>query len=431
MHRVVVAALVLLWAEAGPGQVWTPAGLAGKAREQWPWLRIGGELRSRVEAPTGLNFAADNDDSYLLTRIRLNTRVSPASWLAFFGEWQDVRGFGKDAPAPGSVLNRLDLRQAYVQVGATEGPGMGIRLGRQALKYGKGRLVWDPDWGNFGQVFDALRWTAAGRAGRVDVFASSVVTPKHRAFDRSDTSNMLYGIYGSVERWGRTARVEPYLLLKSNAAARNELGEAGALDVYTAGFRAFGAWRQALDWESEVAIQAGRVASRPVRAFGGVWMLGVATGRRAWQPRISATYTYGSGDRDSRDGKKSTFDTLYPSVHLRNGATDRVGWANLRDLWLQGDWRISKQWKLSGGGHDFRLVTTQDALYSPSGAALIRNLRATSGRLGWELFASADYQLSGAVILGAGYAHLFRGQFLRESGRCSVTQPYLFLTYRF
>lgn len=384
-----------------------------------------------MEAPTGLSFLEDNNDAYLMTRLRLKTLVAARPWLKFLGEWQDVQAPGYNRPIPGGTANRLDLRQAYAEIGATEGADWGLRMGRQALRFGKGRLVWDPDWGNFGQTFDAVQFSLAARGNRLDAFAGSVLVPRDKVFDRSDTGNMFYGLYGSLDPWGGALRLEPYLFLKSNARARGELGNIGALDLYTTGVRALGALAGAGDWEVEMAFQSGRLAGRPVRGFGGVWIAGWQTGERAWQPRVAAGYTYASGDSDPRDGRGETFDTLYPAVHLRNGATNRIGWANIHDVLVQADWKLPWKLKLAAGGHDFRLATLQDALYFCSGAPLVRNPRASSHHVGVELFGTADYQLSRTLSMGIGYAHLFRGAFLRESQRGSVTQPYIFLTYRF
>ncbi|HWQ55145.1 MAG TPA: alginate export family protein [Bryobacteraceae bacterium] len=413
------------------GSSWTPAAISGKAHQQWKWLLVAGELRSRAEAPAALEFREGDDDVYLLTRLRLSTLVTARPWLKFFGEWQDSRAPGFNRPVPGSMDNSLDLRQAYVDVGATEGRGWGVRMGRQALKFGKGRMVWDPDWANTGRAFDGARVSFGGRHVHLDAFATTVVVPRNRFFDRSDTSNMFYGLYGAVERWGTALRVETYVFLKSNAAVRNELGRTGALDLYTAGFRGAGVCAGTLDWEVEIASQSGRLAGRRVRAVGGVWVVGWKTGTGAWHPRVSAGYTYASGDKNSADGLKGTFDALFPTIHLRNGATDRLGWANIHDVMLQADWKPSRKLKLNTGWHDFRLATTTDALYGAGGGALFRNARASSGHVGFEFFGTAEYSLTRTLSFGSGYAHLFRGAFLRESSRGCATQPYLLLTYRF
>lgn len=409
----------------------TPTSWSRTIHKQWNWLQLSGEFRSRAEGPTGLNFLDGSDEVYAMTRLRLNATATLRPWLRVAGEWQDSHAPGLCRPRAGSMEDRFDLRQAYAEVGTPEGKGMGIRVGRQSLKYGKGRLVWDPDWGNTGQAFDAIRFSLKAGHIRWDAFAASVVVPQNRAADRSVTSNMLYGIYTSIDRWGKRLRLEPYAFLKSNARVRNELLQYGALDVYTMGGRAAGAWSAALDYELEMAYQSGRQADRPVRAFGGVWLVGWQTGPGKRSPRLSAGYTYGSGDSNPKDGQKGTFDTLYPSTHLRNGATDRIGWANIEDWTGQADWKLPHRLKLSVGGHEFRLATLADALYSRSGTPLVRKADASSRRIGAELFTTVEYPLGESVTLGAGYAHLFRGAFLIECHRGSATQPYVFLSYRF
>jgi hypothetical protein len=98
---------------------------------------------------------------------------------------------------------------------------------------------------------------------------------------------------------------------------------------------------------------------------------------------------------------------------------------------LQGEWRRGSRLRFSMSGHDFRLATLRDALYSPGGVALVRHPLASSHHVGWEIAATADYQLSRAVNAGFGCAHLFPGAFLRQAGKSGATQPYLFLSYRF
>ena len=60
------------------------------------WLNIGGELRTRLEGFSGGGFRHDNDDLYLLTRVRLNLGIKPASWLKFQFQGQDAQVFGKN-----------------------------------------------------------------------------------------------------------------------------------------------------------------------------------------------------------------------------------------------------------------------------------------------------------------------------------------------
>jgi hypothetical protein len=223
-----------------------------EARRQPRWLRLSAQMRARVELPTALDFRVGNDATDVLTRLRFSLLISPWPWLRWSAEWQDARAFGLSPPVPGSLANRADLRQGWIEAGQLEGPGWGNRAGRQPLRFGSGRLVWDPDWSNCGRTFDALRITAASPTARIDAFAASVVVPQQRRFDRSDTSQMLYGLYGAVQAGPK--RLEPYLFLRSVAAWRDTNGRRGALDLYTTGLRTTAPLSSHARWEVEMTF---------------------------------------------------------------------------------------------------------------------------------------------------------------------------------
>src|SRR6266446_2254739 len=80
------------------------------------WLRFGGEYRSRVESDDGIRYTTTND-SYLLSRFRLDVTIQPAKWLTFFGETQDSRVFfNQHVPDAVPYQNTWDIRQAYIQI---------------------------------------------------------------------------------------------------------------------------------------------------------------------------------------------------------------------------------------------------------------------------------------------------------------------------
>ena len=60
------------------------------------WLQLGGEYRARVEGFTGGGFKANNEDTYLLSRLRLNLFLRPETWLKFGFQAQDARAFWKN-----------------------------------------------------------------------------------------------------------------------------------------------------------------------------------------------------------------------------------------------------------------------------------------------------------------------------------------------
>jgi hypothetical protein len=147
---------------------------------------------------------------------------------------------------------------------------------------------------------------------------------------------------------------------------------------------------------------------------------------------VVAGYTYASGDSDPLDRRVNTFDMLYPSSHGKTGLSDRLGMRNIHDAMGGGEWTLNKKWKVSARFHAYWIASLRDSLYAYSGSALLRNAQASSRRVGEELDFQADWRIRKELLLGLGYAHLFRGPFLAESGKTSgSTQPYVMLTYAF
>ncbi|MCR9142754.1 MAG: alginate export family protein [bacterium] len=65
----------------------------------------------------------------------------------------------------------LDLREAWLHADRLIGP-VDVRLGRQILKFGDGRLVGTNEWGNVGRSFDTARFRFKSSIYEVDAWAS-------------------------------------------------------------------------------------------------------------------------------------------------------------------------------------------------------------------------------------------------------------------
>src|SRR5580704_13963633 len=73
--------------------------LPGNAILGWElpaWLELGGQIRGRVEDPSGTSLLKNDPNAYYLSRIRMDLGIKPTSWLRFFGEAQDARVGGYD-----------------------------------------------------------------------------------------------------------------------------------------------------------------------------------------------------------------------------------------------------------------------------------------------------------------------------------------------
>jgi len=78
------------------------------------------------------------------------------------------------------------------------------------------------------------------------------------------------------------------------------------------------------------------------------------------------------------------------------------------------------------------LATVMDGWYGVSGLKLAVNRAATSRDLGWEPDLYGTCTVTRDVTVGAGYAVLFGGDFVRQSTKVTrVRTPYLMWTMKF
>lgn len=406
--------------------------LAAQAPVLPKWLKFSGEVRGRGEWLTGIGYVSGNDDGYYLHRLRLNASVQPLGWLQLVVQAQDSQAPALRKPAPATTVNTLDLKQGCVLLGGRAIDSWEIRAGRQELAFGEDRLIGIGAWGNVGRSFDAARVTVRPSGIRVDAFSGAVVTPVGGRFDRPRFNNKIHGVYVSSERWVKRATVQPYWFFKTNSRVRDEGGAWGNLRVHTTGIRCVGKLPRRWDYNIETALQTGHQGRDDIRAWAGHWQTGYTTGGGARAPRLLFEYNFASGDRRSGDGKRNTFDQLYPTNHFYYGTADLVGWRNVRDVMTGVEWRLAKTVRLRTDYHSFWLASREDALYNDGGAAVVRNPRASSSHIGQEFDCWLVWRWSEKLQLGAGAGRLLPGRFLKDSTPgAAFTYPYLQWQYSF
>jgi hypothetical protein len=397
-------------------------------------LTVSGEVRARFEGRTSDQFRSDTDDSFFLTRLRLNFDLHPTSWFRVFVQAQDSQAAGLKAnPDPPHFEDTGDLRQAYVEFFDRERQGFGVRAGRQEFIFGDERLIGGFNWGNTARSFDAVRAFYAKPKYRIDLFASSVVAIEDGAFNKRRDGANFYGAYGSFQNLIPKATVDGYLLWRTLPRVAGERGPIGDADVYTVGTRWIGKLPAQLDYRIEMAAQRGHSARDDVRAWALDSQLGYTLAKTKTTPRLLIEYNFASGDRNPQDGTRETFDQLFPTNHDKYGIADQVGWRNLHNLRAGVGMKFSERVSAQFDYHSFWLASRRDALYSAAGVAVARVAAgARSRHVGQELDVDVRVTLTRSLSLWVGYAHLFAGGFLKQATPGAGTGFYYsMLTYRF
>ncbi|MFO0985126.1 MAG: alginate export family protein [Planctomycetota bacterium] len=395
-------------------------------------IKLGGQIRVRGEYRTPGDYrlpgtfgrpAADrphDDIDFVLLRTRLHADAELKDHLRTFIELQDSRSFG----AEGSVLTDdegLGLHQAYLDVDHMW-DDLSLRLGRQELSYGDGRLVNALDWSNFSRTWDAAKLVYSVEGNQLDVFASIIregvafkpTDPNARAADDDQNFNGIY--YHNTGLQNQEFDLYCFQRRFGNDPFTNEEGGKGDVRDYTIGAREKGKYG-ALDQSFEYAYQFGNRADDQVDAWALAAVLGVTGDDLPGKPRLSLEYDFATGDRDPTDGKIQTFDPLFPYGHFYQGFMDVFAWKNGGDLALRLAAKPCDRWTLELALHDFRLARAEDAWYDSAGNAIRRDPAGNSGtKVGNEIDLTARVAATDNLGLYLGYGYFLPGTFVRETG---------------
>ncbi len=413
--------------EDTPAAGFSPLGPLNQGLPRWLCFTAG--YRARWEGPSGAGFEPGSD-GYALTRFRLGTLIRPVAWLKVYAELQDARVFGQAPPLGPPNQSTWDLRRAYVDVGDVEESRVAIRAGRQDLNFGYGRLVGTSYWRNASRGFDAALLTVRWDWLSVRAFSASQVVASINGLSHHEQGNKLHGIYGGLKNRIPNSVIEPYVFWRVAPRVRTESGAPGKLDEKVAGMRLAGAWSR-LDYDAEITGETGQAGHDEIRAWAWSAIAGYTLASVPLRPRLFVEYDFASGDHNPTDGRRGTFDQLYPNIHAHHGLADQVGWQNLKEVRAGARVSVRRNWTASMIFSDWRLADARDAFYTASGAVFARDPEGRSGtHIGTEWDLETSWRLNRDLELGAGVGYVRPGRFLAEMHRGhAYMYPFVMLNY--
>jgi hypothetical protein len=411
-------------------------------------LKVTGNYRLRYESRQNYDFIynrpgvdgkPDNDDNFLLHRLRINVDYKVNPYIQAHVTFQDSREWGSDeidhdlldTRYANIFENRTDLHEAWLKLKLCEAP-VWLQVGRQQLLFGDERLVGGFNWSNNARSFDAARLIYEQGNFKLDVFAANVVRVDSNAWDNADFDDDFYGIYASMKNLPQGTQ-DIYLFYRDN--------EVKNLEEYTLGTRIDGK-KGCLDWNLEGAYQWGTsvdtVQPYPVvfqlpgkgfapHSYGPEYLdhkawavhaeLGYTCPQLCYKPRLAIEYNYATGDEDPYDNENNTFDNLFPTNHLFYGYMDFFSWRNMHNPALKLSWTCSEKLSFKTHWHMFWLDEEQyDAWYNAPGAVL-RNAKGNdvSDFVGHELDIVATYKATKDWSIELGYGHFFAEDYVADT----------------
>ena len=156
------------------------------------YLSMGFEYRIQYEYYDNWMFGAgpQDHDGYVMNRAMPHFDFHAGSDFRLFSEFEfDFEDGRNGGPRPQVDEGRGDVHQAFLEIGrhVNRPHGMSLRVGRQELVLGSGRLFDNNEGPNVKLSFDGIRVIAESAHARLDLFAVKPVENNLGFFD--DVSN--------------------------------------------------------------------------------------------------------------------------------------------------------------------------------------------------------------------------------------------------
>lgn len=350
-----LAALVLALPRAAMAQT-TPAAPEEIAVGDWRLapsleIRTRGEMRRDAPDLGGLDHYGRlsprvRNQWVLSERARLGVSVTRDHVRAQL-TLQDARAFGS---APSATLGgargfgRFEPYEAFAEVQTSSAKPSGVRVGRQAIVWGEGRLLGRADFSPMGRSLDAVRGRLAFGDFELEALAAILEMPGPRGAAFGDKAGPTYSgvqLYGAAARWA----VDPWLHVELFGLARVSRSDGSALDgsrfalARLAGETVTGSLRlsggaKGYTYGVEGAYQLGHASSL---GMGGSDVVAHAVAGHvsktfpelALSPTFRLAGSYASGDDGS--GTYRQFDPILADPQRFHGQMDLFAWSNVVD----------------------------------------------------------------------------------------------------
>jgi len=375
-------------------------------------VRLSAEMKRDYDFDDSVDTRGKDDGYFTSTsRVFLGLKFNDRFNAVLCG--QDVHRWDKESTQPN---DEFDLYLGYFDLRMRDLP-VGLRVGRQELDYGKGRLL-ARSWGSpYGKAFDAAMLSYESERWAVHAFAGNKVDRYYDSLNLADHNEDLHGVYG-MWRANKAHKLDAYFLSKTNHRdlVTGEDGRDGDVAIYTVGVRAHGKLGDRLKYDVEVPFQFGDYAYDDVNA----WAL-AARAEYAFdgpsKPFVVLEYDQASGDGDGTDGDREHFDDLYGTNWSRLGVSNLLNWENVRHVGLGAGARPAKGLKLALAYHFFWLDEAGDWWRDYIGIPIRRDFTGTAdNEVGQEIDLKVSWRPKSDLALLVGWGHFFPGQFVEDTG---------------
>jgi hypothetical protein len=351
------------------------------------YLSLGFEYRVEYEYDGNWMFGAGPQDphGYVMNRVMPHFDLHAGDYFRLFSEFEfDYEGWRNGGPRPDIDEDRGDIHQAFLEIGphASRPHGMSLRVGRQEVVLGSGRLFDNNEGPNVKLSFDGLRAIFETAHVRLDLFALKPVENNLGWFDDvPDHRQSVWGSYLTVPApIVSRGQADFYYIGLDTKSASYDRGAAHELR-HTVGTRVFRPIGKGLDYNWEANYQWGSFGSDSIRAWSVSTETGFTFDRLRFHPRPLLRTDVYSGDGNPANQALGTFNPLFPrGAYFSPKTVPSLGPQNLIDLHPVLQFQLKANVTGAFAWDWYWRQSTQDGIYAFGSGALIDRADASPAR---------------------------------------------------
>lgn len=417
-----------------------------KGRDDW-YLTIGGEVRPFYERFDNNNFGAGAQDGngYLLQRYMLHADWHFGKNFRVFAQLKSGVVADKSSPIAPPDVNKMDVGQLFIDfnwgvrreksatgnnsagsfgnANPNEKPnGLGflpprvtLRVGRQELNFGAGRIVSVRQGPNVRQSHDGISLIVRTGKWRIDGVLTKPVEDDRGFFDDEPRSDQTFwGVYAAhpLSFFSRAGKADVYYFGLDRKQARFDQG-AGRDIRHTFGAR-FWNGGKSFDYDVEFTGQLGRFGRGNIRAWAISPSAGYTFQKTRFKPRLGVDAGIVSGDRNPNDKDLNTFAPPFPRGQYF-GLIGANGAYNVRGFRPNFKLTLAKGTTITLSNFFFWRQSLADGFYSVPGGLLRTGRQSRARYIGQAPEIDFIWQVERHSVVQFGLSAFFTGKFLRET----------------